>query len=103
MSETAYNYCNCGYNDNGSAVCKPFMDDDQGKAYASAFLDFITHDATALCNTARRYNMECWKSHADSVYTKTFLDAYIQYKHLTQLMGNDQCVKDMITDYLQQP
>jgi len=58
------NTCECGYNDDAKAYCNVFAGDNVGQDYITALKNFLNSNALQKCNTARRWNVECWDLNA---------------------------------------
>lgn len=85
--------CQCGYNNQGTAFCKPFIGDLPG-------LNFIETWASAMqktvgkCNTVRRAAQQCLQK--VGAYESTLLATW-EFEYFPELQGNDACIKAVYT------
>lgn len=91
--------CECGFNDSATAYCSLFPGDPAGLDYIRAFKYFIAANFLQKCNTARRFNEECWDLNSGSSTWLHFRKTMKYYTDYPKLVNNDKCVSETWTAY----
>jgi len=91
--------CSCGYNSYANAYCGLFNGDSPAQNYISQLKAWISSSEIKECNTARRFESDCY----DAFWDKSNADKLTLYKTYTQnypfLVDNSDCVKATYTSF----
>jgi len=88
--------CTCGYNNAGTAFCKPFIGDQPGVNFITTWVGAMKK-TDKKCNTARRTTDQCLQR--VGAYDDTLVATWL-YDNYPLIQGNDACVQAVLTsDY----
>jgi hypothetical protein len=92
--------CTCGYNNQGSSYCTPFIGDSPGQSYTSITSAYLKSPFILNCQTTRRFSEDCFNlvSKALNINQNLWYIAYLNFTLYPYLVANDACVKSVYTN-----
>lgn len=88
--------CQCGFNSNGQGYCPLFPGDAQYQSYFDAFQTYMTSPGINSCHYLDVLMPTC-PGIPDAEY-KNLESLRLEVEYFTAKMGNDRCVKNIITN-----
>ncbi|OMJ91427.1 hypothetical protein SteCoe_6007 [Stentor coeruleus] len=92
--------CTCGFNNNGTSYCTPFLGDAPGVAYLKNLKTIFASSAINQCQTTRRFSQDCFGIVAKALGANAniWYASELNFTMYPYYIGNDNCVKQVYTN-----